>query len=105
MANSALAAMDAALHAALADSGLADAGAYTAPAGSPVAVRCYVDEAVQQIGDYGQAVAAQDVVTLLRADVSAPVSGAALVVDGKNYKLDKRQSEDSSISVWSVIRV
>lgn len=96
-----LAALDADLHAAFSDSGMADTGTYTAPGGAPQAgVRVYVDSSLQNAFDaaYGP----RTTVTLLRADVADPVRGAALVVDGRTYLLDAPQDADDGVTVWTV---
>lgn len=110
----ALAQMDADLHAALADAGMADTGAYTPPAPkplpgdyeppAPIAVRCYVDRDIQRSGQAGQVVGRADEVGLLLADLSAPAKGGTLVVDGQTLVLDRETGNDGSVSRWTVHR-
>lgn len=104
MSNSALAGIDAALHLALADSGMADSGTYRAPpANVPVPVRVYVDRGTTTVGESAQLSAAQTTLSLLREDVAAPVPGALVEVGGELFELDVRLTQDEGISTWFVI--
>lgn len=98
-------ALDATLHAAFAGAGLADTGTYTPPAGSPVAVRGYLDEElVQAVGEFAESAGVRTVLTLLREDVPSPVVGAAVVMDGGTFVLEAPVAEDAGASRWVVRR-
>jgi hypothetical protein len=103
----ALAAMDADLHAAFADAGLADDGLYTppnaAPGATPVPVRVYVNRDVQDIGAGNQVSVGRVEVQYLLADVT-PAIGGQLVVDGDTYINAGEMSNDGAIAVWAVRR-
>jgi hypothetical protein len=102
-----LAELDADLHGAFADAGMADIGAYTAPDAEPtedpLPVRVYVDRNVQTIGEFNQIAANRTEVSYVRADV-APVKGARLVVDGETFINVEVVSDDGSLSRWLVRR-
>lgn len=96
--------MDATLHAAFVDAGLADMGQYVPKAGGdPIDVRVYVDEAQQAMGEFGQSVGFRTVVGILLEDV-VPEQFATVTIDGTAYKLEARDRVDQSISWWAVSR-
>ena len=97
-----LADLDADLHIALADAGMADTGTYTAPASGalPVSCRAYVDNNLARLGEYGETYGATAIITLLRADVAAPAAGGVVSVDGSSYTLRQPLDADDGISVW-----
>lgn len=91
-------------HDAFADAGLADTGVYTAPAGSPVARRVYVNSGVQSLGEYGQVLSPRTVIGFLLAD-GAVVKDGKVVVAGKTYTLqavDLADENDGSLQWWVV---
>jgi hypothetical protein len=104
--------MDADLHAALLDAGLADVGFYTAP-GANVAtpgVRIYIDRGVQPVGEFGQAVERRDEMSILLADASPDPKGRVFVESapgsgvGEVWTLVKNVYDDGSVSRWVVRR-
>ena len=97
-----LAELDADLHEAFADAGLADEGTYTAPGvgAVPVPCRVYVDKASQLAGDYAATYGPRTVITLLRADVPAPAEGGIVNVDGETFALRSRIEADDGITSW-----
>lgn len=102
--------LDADLHAAFADSGLAGIAEYRAkgvPATDPATtanVRVFVNRDVQVVGDVGQILARHDEVEVLRADVDAPQKGATLLVDGERFELVDPVRRDESKTTWLVRR-
>lgn len=104
----ALAEMDADLHAAFADAGLADRGLYWPPSPAPdtlpVEVDVYVDRDIQTLGDVRQAVSNRVEVAYVLSPLFKPVQGGVLVVDGDRYENAAAISDDGSISRW-VVRV
>lgn len=105
----AIAAMDARLHAALADAGFADTGTYTAPTPGavPVTCRAYIDKAMQSAGEFAPTFGARIVASILRADVPSPAVGGTLVIDGETFVIDApdESRSDDGISVWVVHHV
>lgn len=99
----ALAAMDARLHAALADAGLADTGTYTAPGGLPVPARVYVDKSIATMGEYAPTYGLTATVTILRADVADPREGGVVAVDGESFTLRQLLDSDDGIAVWGCV--
>jgi hypothetical protein len=101
--NAALAAMDARLMTTFAHIGLADANAIYTPNGStPGTVpNCTVmiDRAVQVLGDIGEVIGHRDVATFMRSDV-APAAGGTLKIGTETRTLEKKTSEDESLSEW-----
>lgn len=103
---SALRAFDSDILDAFIGAGLADTGTYTPPATDavpspdPVAVRVMVDRTDQFAGESAHTVGRRDVVTLLLAEVAAPVKGAIVVVDGLALKLEAEEDRDLSAVRW-----
>ena len=84
--------------------GFADAAAYTAPAGLPIACRVYVDRAAQFFGpDGGEVAGFRTTVTLFRTDIPRPIRGATVVADGDTHTLDQLDAQDESMSRWVVL--
>lgn len=104
----ALADMDADLHAAFADAGLADRGLYlpanAAPDALPIVVDVYVDRDIQTLGDVRQAMSGRVEVAYVLSPLFKPAQGGVLVVDGDRYENAAAISDDGSISRW-VVRV
>lgn len=104
VANAFLDEFDALAHEAFANIGLADMCSYTAPAGSPVERRVYVNSGVQNLGEYGQVLAPRTVIGFLLAD-GPVVKGAQVVVAGITYVLqaiDLADEDDGSVQWWVV---
>jgi len=104
----ALAELDAELHAAFVDAGLADRGQYWPPNAASDAlaidVDVYVDRDIQTLGDVRQAVSNRVEVAYVLSPLFKPVQGGLLVVDGDRYENAAAISDDGSISRW-VVRV
>ena len=99
-----LTSLDAEIHAALADAGLADDAHYTAPGGvEPVPCRVYLDERTWTVGEYAPAYADAARLTILRADVPDPVEGATVTILGRTWTLRQPIDNDDGISVWEVV--
>lgn len=96
-----LADLDARLHEAFASAGMADTGTYTAPGSTAQPARVYVEKSLARLAEYGEAYAGAVLITLLRADVPAPVAGAVVHVDGSSYILRTPVDSDDGISMWS----
>ena len=104
----ALYALDADLHAALADAGLGNTGHYTAPgANFDVPVRGYLDRNVQVLGEFGQVVARRDELSILLEDVPEPAGKGRVYLPGEatTYSLVEEIGNDGSLSRWAVRRV
>lgn len=105
----ALAQMDADLHAAFADAGLADRGLYWPPDAdadfAPFDADVYVDRDIQTLGDVRQAVSGRVEVGYVVSPLFKPEQGGRLLVDGDRYENATVISDDGSISRWVVRRV
>lgn len=99
--------LDADLHAAFLDSGLADFAHYSAP-GANVDVDCpvYIDRAVRILGEFGQVVGHRDEVTILRRADLEPQKGGKVYVPAEalTYTLTDKIEDDGSASRWAVRR-
>lgn len=97
--------MDADLHAAFADAGLADTVAYTPNPAGPVVegVQVYIDRAHQQIGEFGQIVAPRTEVGYVLATVT-PTKGGSFTIDGETWINVDNIGNDGSLSRWVVRR-
>lgn len=100
--------MDADLHAALADAGMADRGHYTAPgANFDQPCRIYIDRAAQVLGEFGQVVGRRIEMAILAADVDARAKGVVYVPfegrpGGESFTLVEKVQDDGSLSHWVV---
>jgi hypothetical protein len=103
----ALAAIDADLHAAFLDAGLADVGDYTAPdaapGADPVACRVYIDRDSEIRGETRQFPGGRVEVGYVLADVT-PAKNGRLSVDNSLYINDELVSNDGSLARWVVRR-
>lgn len=99
-----LADLDADLHIALADAGMADTGTYTAPGAARIdGVRMYVDKGVQDMGTSTTQRGPRVLVTLLRADVATPVRNAVVELDGERWRLvSPTENVDDGVAEWVV---
>ncbi len=103
----AIMALDADLHAALAEAGLGNTGHYTAPgANFDQPVRCYLYRAVQVLGEFGQVIGRRDEIAILSEDVAAVGKGRVLLPDESvTVELGDKVSDDGSMTRWVVRRV
>lgn len=104
---SALAALDAAIHAGLASAGLADSGLYT-PKGGDTAVPCsvYVGRGLQSAGELDQFRAERLEVGYVLGSMApvVPAAGGTLVVDGDTFVNASPSDEDQGSIAWWVVR-
>ena len=106
--------LDADLHEAMADAGMADEGMYTPPNAAPdfipIPVRCYVDRGLLVQSTSGHTATRRTEIGLLKEDVS-PRREAIVVVDGDTFKLEspvelsanitRQAADDGSIAWWT----
>lgn len=99
--------LDADMHEAFADAGIADAGSYTAPGdGAPTQpCRVYVNRDILVYGSVGEIIGARTEVVVLRADIEQPVQKALLAIDGELFKLGQQIGQDESMTRWVVTTV
>lgn len=85
--------------------GMADVGTYTAPLGTPLPVRVYIDRNAQFFGDAGSEVAGTRIaVGILRAGIERPERGAiVMLADGETFTLQSLIEQDESITRWVVL--
>lgn len=112
MSNRGLQDLDAIIHGAMSAAGTADKAEYRAtPNAAPVPCRVYINRAMQQMGDFGQASGPRVLIEILRADVADPVRGAIVsLVDpitgaptGEAFRLESLDAgTDESVSRWVV---
>lgn len=99
--------MDADLHAAFADAGLADSGHYTAPGAnfdSPVSI--YIDRAAQVMGEFGQIIGRRIEIGIVHGAIAPAAKGRIFVPDEPaHYELGEKITDDGSLSRWVVRRV
>ena len=84
--------------------GMADAGTYTAPSGSPVAATFYVDRDIVAVDAAGYAKDARTQITMQHAEVGVPEKGAVITIGSESFKLFERATSDESQSAWWVSR-
>lgn len=103
MSRAALQSLDADIHAALAESGLADTGLYLPPGAAPGAtatpVRCYLTRDAEFYGELGQVAGRRDQITVLRADIT-PERKGTIALDGELYELPALVTADDGVTVW-----
>ena len=103
-ANAFNAAFDDEAHALFVAEGMADIANYTAPGGSAVDRRVFVNPGTQSLGEYGQVLSPRTVVGFLLAD-GPVVKDAGVVIAGRTYVLqaiDLSDSNDGSLQLWVV---
>lgn len=92
-------------HAAFSDAGMADLAQYTAPGGTAVERRVYVNTESQALGDYGQVVAPRTVIAFFLAE-GVVVENASVVVGGRTYVVQAididSDKDDGSLQPWIV---
>jgi hypothetical protein len=97
--NRALASLDADLHAAFRDAGLADVALYTPAEASAATVVCrvYVDDDLTTAGFVAEVSSASVLIRALRADLpSLPTAGAVFAIGNDRYVVDRIVAQDSS---------
>lgn len=102
--------LDAELHQAMLDVGLAELGGYLQPNAIPgtarTPCRVRVDRGTQVLGEFGQVIARRDEIAFLIEDIDpAPTARGTVLVDGVTYMLTDKVSEDESETRWVVRRV
>ena len=84
--------------------GMADDATYTAPAGSPVACRVYVDRDPATLEQMGVEIAGNRIVVgILRAEVDRPDVGGTLAIGSETFTLEARIHADESLTRWVVL--
>ena len=96
--------LDADLHAAFADAGIAETAFYTDATIIAKSCRVYVNRDAQTTGEFGEVSGPRVVCEIFRADVASPKAGATLILDDESFVLDAKFSEDESLSRWVVRR-
>jgi hypothetical protein len=111
----ALAELDAELHGAFADAGLADTGLYTPPPPhplppdyeppEPLAVAVYLDRSSQAVGAAGQAVVSGTRIGIILAGVLPRQGGTVAIDGGATWRLGELQDNDGSIATFAAAGV
>lgn len=99
MTNPLLAANDAKIFASFARAGFADAAVYTPISGRPVNCTVVIDRQIAVLGDIGEVVGYKTAATFKRSEVQ-PQVGATLTIGSETWTLEKKSSEDESLSEW-----
>ena len=106
MTNAFVAEFDALAHAVFVDAGLAENGLYHAPgSNTDVPCRCYVHRDLQSMGLDGQVFGPRTIVQILRADISAPRTGATVTIGVEVFTLDRpdlSRQNDEGLSSFEV---
>ncbi len=98
--------LDATLMTAFQGIGMGDVGTYTAPLGTPLPVRIYIDRNAQFFGDAGSEVVGNRITLgILRAGVARPERGATVVLTGtgESFTLQSLVEQDESLTRWVVL--
>lgn len=97
-----------AAHAALARAGAAFFDAWdaslTVGVSAPVAVKVFLDQVSEGMGDFGEVLVGQHLVTFIDAGREAAVAGATLVANGNTYTLERKVADDGTTARWSAAR-
>lgn len=106
MSNAFLAELDADIHIALADPGMADFGTYRATAaGEPFAgsVACMVDRGSQLYGSQQQAGTGEIFITVFRQPGLSVVANGVIDIDGERFRLSRLEDSDESMQRWAAV--
>jgi hypothetical protein len=99
--------MDADIHAAMRDAGIASDAYYRAPGSAqdaePVRFDAYLDEGVQVFGEFGQVVMRRDELVIFHGGAEIAQRGR-VEVEGTAYTLVDRIAGDASQTRWTVRR-
>lgn len=76
--------------------GLGEQGTVVRGAGDPVTLQIFVDDAVQDVGQYGRVVGNKRVISMMRDDWQ-PARGDVITVRGRASKVDEILADDGIV--------
>lgn len=98
-----------AAHAAFAAIDPAFFGAYTGTlssgAAAPIDVQVFVEQAAETMGEFGEVLVGQHLITLMSAGRALAAPAAVVEADGKSYELERLLDDDGVTARWSARRV
>jgi hypothetical protein len=97
-----------AAHAALARAGAAFFDAWdaslTVGVSAPVAVKVFLDQVSEGMGDFGEVVVGQYLITFLDAGRAAAQARAVVAANGRTYTLERKVFDDGVTARWTAAR-
>ena len=83
--------------------GIADSGTYTAPGGSAIPCRVFINRDQDVFGEFGGAVRKATTIDLLLSEIPTPKREGIIVADGATFKLVRlAKPADESVATWEV---
>lgn len=80
-------------------------GTVTAGANAPVPAKVFVDQASEAMGEFGEVLVGQHLVTFLDAGRAVAEQGATVAANGRSYLLERKVFDDGVTARWSAARV
>ncbi len=81
------------------------AASVTVGASPPTAVNVFIDQASEALGEFGEVLVGQHLVTFLDAGRAIAQAGAVVVANGHTYTLERKIFDDGVTARWSAARV
>lgn len=80
-------------------------GTVTAGANAPAPAKVFVDQATEGMGDFGEVVVGQYLITFLDAGRAMAEQRATVAANGRTYVLERKVFDDGVTARWSAARV
>ena len=79
-------------------------GTLTVGVSAPVAVKVFLDQVAEGMGDFGEVLVGQHLVTFIDAGREAALAGAVVVANGRTYTLERKVFDDGVTARWTAAR-
>mgnify|MGYP001806504569 CR=1 FL=1 len=79
-------------------------GTVTAGANAPAPAKVFVDQATEGMGDFGEVVVGQYLITFLDAGRAAAQARAVVAANGSTYTLERKVFDDGVTARWTAAR-
>lgn len=79
-------------------------GTVTAGASAPLPAKVFVDQVSEGMGEFGEVLVGQHLVTFIDAGREAALAGAVVVANGRTYTLERKVFDDGVTARWTAAR-
>lgn len=79
-------------------------GTVTAGGNPPAPAKVFVDQATEGMGDFGEVLVGQHLVTFIEAGRELAASTAMVVANGRTYTLERKVFDDGVTARWTASR-